>query len=225
MSVRRHAQLCKPVGLWAAFGRQLRHPHGLGGRIAGHIMRIVNRSPNNQALAYLHVEPDDHVLEIGFGPGRALAELAKKIPHGHVIGIDISDVMLGQASAYNLKSIQSGDMTLLLGTFNALPLSTASVDKILAVNVLYFFGSAGHELSELYRVLRPGGKISFYATEHASLAAWSCAWSETHRTFDAKGLKEFLENSPFVEDIIDIYQVRMPMGIRGLIGTIIETLP
>jgi trans-aconitate methyltransferase len=43
-------------------------------------------------------QPADRVLEIGFGPGIAIAELADRATRGHVYGIDHSQVMVQQAS-------------------------------------------------------------------------------------------------------------------------------
>jgi ubiquinone/menaquinone biosynthesis C-methylase UbiE len=48
----------------------------------------------------LGVQPTDQILEIGFGPGLAVAEPVRA-GAGHVYDIDLSGVMLGQASRRN----------------------------------------------------------------------------------------------------------------------------
>ena len=55
--------------------RQFGHPHGIGGRLAGCVMvhRSSNRQRNRWVVSLLDVQPTDRVLEIGFGPGLALA--------------------------------------------------------------------------------------------------------------------------------------------------------
>ena len=57
--------------------RQFHRPTGFAGRAAGWVMatRGSNRKRNVWAVGLLDVQPDDRVLEIGFGPGVAIAEL------------------------------------------------------------------------------------------------------------------------------------------------------
>jgi len=42
----------------------------------------------------LNIQPDTHVLEIGFGPGVALQYAAEQAVEGHVSGIDYSKAMI-----------------------------------------------------------------------------------------------------------------------------------
>jgi ubiquinone/menaquinone biosynthesis C-methylase UbiE len=83
----------------AQFGR----PIGFPGRIAGWVMahRSSNRRRNAWAVSLLDVQRDDRVLEIGFGPGLAIRELARLASDGYVCGLDHSEVMLRQAAMRN----------------------------------------------------------------------------------------------------------------------------
>ncbi len=55
------------------------------------------------------MQPAEQVLEIGFGPGPAIAELSRRIgDSGHVYGIHHSDVMLRQASRRDASAIAAG---------------------------------------------------------------------------------------------------------------------
>ena len=65
--------------------------------------------------------------------------------------------MLAQASRRNRRTIGEGRVRLRLGRFDALPFEPESIDKILAVNVVYFFHKDADEIREAMRVLRPGG--------------------------------------------------------------------
>lgn len=56
--------------------------------------RRSNRRRNAWVVSLLDVQPADHVLEIGFGPGMAIAEARRIGPAGHVYGVDHSQVML-----------------------------------------------------------------------------------------------------------------------------------
>src|SRR5882672_2686621 len=87
--------------------RQFRRPHGVAGRLAGWVMahRGSNRRRNLWVVSLLDVQPTDRVLEIGFGPGLAIAELARRANRGHIYGIDHSAVMTRQASRRNAAAI------------------------------------------------------------------------------------------------------------------------
>jgi ubiquinone/menaquinone biosynthesis C-methylase UbiE len=114
------------------------------------------------AVSLLDVQPTDHVLEIGFGPGVAVGELSRRVgPCGHVYGIDHSEVMLQQATRRNGTAIRAGRVTLSVASVDQLPPSLGSrLDAILAVNSLGFWPAPAERLRELRQRLRPGGRIA-----------------------------------------------------------------
>jgi SAM-dependent methyltransferase len=141
---------------------QFHQPHGWGGRAAGWVMakRGSNRERNLWTVGLLAVEPDDRVLEIGFGPGIAIEAIARRATNGQVIGIDHSEVMLRQARKRNADSVRAGRVDLRLGSAETLPTFDAPFDKILAVNSLMFWDDPVARLEELRGLLRPGGRIA-----------------------------------------------------------------
>ena len=149
----------------------------------GRVMAFINRAPNREAIASLEIEPSDIVLELGFGPGCAIRALVAKTPLGRVYGVDPSKEMLALASRRNKHAIASGRAQLLRGRIDALPLQSGSIDKILAVNVVYFFDEYGSELREARRLLKPGGKMAIYATNKSAMAHWKFPGPDTHRLF------------------------------------------
>ena len=200
-------------------GRQLQHPSGLAGRLLGHAMELANRRPNREAIAALDIEPDDDILELGFGPGAAIEALAMLAPQGRIFGVDISQTMLELACQRNQMAIRTGRMVLTQGGFDHLPLAGGSVDKILAVNVVYFWHDAETILREVQRVLRPGGLICLYATDAAAMRRWKFAGPETHRTFDRQALAALLQNGGFAADQIVLREIRVLPNIPGWIAT------
>jgi SAM-dependent methyltransferase len=142
----------------AQFGR----PTGFPGRIAGWVMahRSSNRRRNVWAVSLLDVRRDDRVLEIGFGPGVAIRELARLAPDGYVCGLDHSEVMLHQAGRRNADGVRRGRVELRLGSVERVPAFEVPFDKILAVNALQFWDEPVEPLRELRRVLRSGGRIA-----------------------------------------------------------------
>ena len=141
---------------------QAHRPRGAAGRVTAWEMayRPSNRQRNRWVVSLLDVRPADRVLEIGFGPGVAIAELARA-GAGHVYGIDHSDVMLRQASRRNAAAIRAGRVTLLNASADQLPPDLGGpFDVILAVNSLGFWPAPGKRLAELRQRLAPGGRIA-----------------------------------------------------------------
>jgi SAM-dependent methyltransferase len=206
------------VGFWKYLGGQLRHPSGLGARLVGPAMALANRRPNQAAIDALDIAPNETVLELGFGPGHALRALAARASRGLVLGIDHSDDMLAQARRRNRRAIEEERLQLRLGRFDALPWPAACVDKVLAVNVAYFFCADGTELREARRVLRPGGRLAVFAADRSAMTRWKFAGPDTHRAVGREELLRLFHAGGFAGDDVTVRSIAMPMGIMGLLG-------
>ena len=141
------------------FNSQFAHPEGWLGRFVGMILALKNRERNTWAISLLDIQPDDQVLEIGFGPGQAIQEVAKLAPNGFVAGIDLSDVMVAQASKRNAGAIRSGRVVLQQGSESPLPFEDNKFNKVFAVNSMQFWSNPLAGLQEVRRVLKPGGRV------------------------------------------------------------------
>jgi SAM-dependent methyltransferase len=141
---------------------QAHHPRGAAGRVTAWEMahRPSNRQRSGWVVSLLDVQPTDQVLEIGFGPGLAIAGLVRA-GAGHVYGLDHSGVMLRQASRRNAAAIRAGRVTLVRGSVDQIPPALdGPFDAILAVNSLGFWPAQPERLAELRRRLAPGGRIA-----------------------------------------------------------------
>ena len=142
-----------------SFNSQFAHPEGLLGRFVGMILALKNRERNAWAISLLDIQPTDQVLEIGFGPGQAIEEVAKLTPNGLVAGIDLSDTMVKQASKRNSALIRAGRVRLRQGAESPLPYEDNKFNKVFAVNSMQFWSNPIVGLQEVKRVLKPGGRI------------------------------------------------------------------
>lgn len=141
---------------------QAHHPRGAAGRVNGWMFahRPSNRQRNRWVVSLLDVRPTDRVLEIGFGPGVAVAALVRA-GAGHVYGIDHSGVMLRQASRRNAAAIRAGRVTLIKASVDQIPSALdGPFGAILAVNALAFWPAPAERLAELRARLAPGGRIA-----------------------------------------------------------------
>jgi SAM-dependent methyltransferase len=141
---------------------QAHQPRGAAGNVTGWMFanRPSNRQRNRWVVSLLDVGPASQVLEVGFGPGLAVAELARA-GAGHVYGIDHSDVMLRQASKRNAAAIRAGRVTLMRASVDQVPSALAGpFDAILAVNSHGFWPAPAERLAELRGRLAPGGRVA-----------------------------------------------------------------
>jgi ubiquinone/menaquinone biosynthesis C-methylase UbiE len=149
---------------------QSRHATGLIGRIVAWVMARETFADNQRAIEALAIEPTDRVLDIGTGHGRALSQLVALSPQGTVTGVDPSLLMVKIAHARNKPDIRSGRLRIMVAVAELLPFEDASFDKIMAVHVVYFWPDLASGLSEIARVLKPGGHLAllFHTPENAA---------------------------------------------------------
>ena len=156
---------------------QFRNPTGVGGYVAGWIMshRRSNVARSRWAVGLLDIQPGERVLELGCGPGVALAAIAERVGGGVVVGVDQSPVILRHARRRNVAAIAAGRVDLVCTTVEDLlpvdhngresspaaaqPFSTP-FDAVLAVNNVGFWDQPGRRLACLRSLMRPGARIA-----------------------------------------------------------------
>ncbi|SDZ16475.1 Methyltransferase domain-containing protein [Amycolatopsis xylanica] len=141
---------------------QFHQPTGAVGHVAGWIMgrRSSNVARNRWAVRLLDVQPTDRVIELGCGPGVAIAALATRASRGLVVGVDHSQVMIRQARHRNRPAIRTGRVHLVHTPVENLSISEGPFDAALAVNTVGMWPEPTARLRELARLLRPGGRIA-----------------------------------------------------------------
>ena len=108
----------------------------------------------------LEVEPNDTVLEVGFGPGVIVQRLSRLVSEGHVAGIDPSREMVEQARARNAAVIKDGSVDLRRASVDRLPSDNNSFDKVLAINSMQVWPDVARGLREIRRVMKPSAKLA-----------------------------------------------------------------
>ena len=107
------------------------------------------------AVARLDARPGDDVLEVGVGTGLSLP----LYPRGcSVVGIDISEPMLGRARA-RLEAMGREDVRLERMDARTLRFPDGSFDKVLAPYVISVVPDPAAVMAEMTRVCRPGGRV------------------------------------------------------------------
>jgi len=152
---------------------QFNCPRGPAGRLAGWEMalRPSNRRRNRWAVALLGVGPADRVLEIGFGPGIAIGEAARRATCGRVVGIDHSPEMVRHATRRNAAAVHDGRVELHQAAADGLPSFDSAFDKVLIVNSLGFWPRPVDHLIEIRSLMRRGGVIAIVSQPRCPGAA------------------------------------------------------
>ncbi len=157
--------------------RQFHHPTGPGGHVAGWIMghRRSNVARNRWAVGLLDLKADARVLELGCGPGVALAALAERAVEGLVVGVDHSTVMIRHAQHRNATAVAAGRVRLVCTSVeDLLPVGRDErghtqvpaapfdmpFDAVLVVNSVGFWSEPEARLAGVRRLLRHDGQIA-----------------------------------------------------------------
>lgn len=139
---------------------KLRRPTGFFGRLVGNAMARGNEHEAGWTVSLLNIQPDQHILEIGFGPGVAIEYASQKAVRGLVAGIDYSETMVQVARKRNAAGIKAGHVNLKLGDVSSLPYPDASFDTAFTIHCIYFWAKPIDGLTELRRILKPGGLLA-----------------------------------------------------------------
>jgi cyclopropane fatty-acyl-phospholipid synthase-like methyltransferase len=114
-------------------------------------MEYSNTKLSIDAVEKLSVKKDEKVLEIGVGNGIALVEIIKKTDND-IFGVEISEEFRKNLTKLKLPAnvmIMPNDAKDLGPT-----ITNGSIDKLLAINVVYFLSPLDDYLTEFYRVLK-----------------------------------------------------------------------
>ena len=112
-------------------------------------------------IRYADLKPGEIVLDVGSGAGIDTFLAAKKVGGaGRVIGLDMTPEMLERARM-NQKIIGATNVEFRQGTMENIPLDDASVDGVISNGVINLSAEKGQTFRELYRVLKPGGRLVF----------------------------------------------------------------
>jgi SAM-dependent methyltransferase len=105
------------------------------------------------------IRPGDAVLDIGSGSGTdVLIASLRTGPQGRVMGLDITDAMMEKARA-NIDKMDAKNVKIIKGDATEIPLDDGSVDVATSNGVLNLVHDKKKAFREIYRVLKPGGRL------------------------------------------------------------------
>jgi arsenite methyltransferase len=114
-------------------------------------------------LALMNMRQDEAILDVGCGTGWLCRLLARGVPRGRVVGLDVSDEMVRRAQA---ASAGISNLTFTLGGTAPIPSEDGSFTRAVSVESAYYWPDPARGIAEMFRVLQPGGSawvlINYY---------------------------------------------------------------
>lgn len=131
----------------------------------------------------LGLRPGEHVLDVCSGSGASAIPAAEKVaPGGSVVGVDLSEKLLGLARA-KAKASGLGNIEFRVGDMLALPFPDSQFDAVVCVFGIFFVPDMAAAVRSLWRVVRPAGRLAITTWgprffEPANSAFWNSVRDE-----------------------------------------------
>lgn len=126
-----------------------------------HIMSLnIDRIWRRRVMRIIRRAKPQRIMDVATGTGDLAIAMARKVNEAHILGVDLSEEMLSEARKKIQKqglekriSLEKGDAE------NLTMMASESVDAATVAFGVRNFENIERGLSEIYRTLRPGGKL------------------------------------------------------------------
>lgn len=136
---------------------QFELPRGFAGRVTLMGMNFSHKSIYENVAKALALQPADDLLEIACGNGQFIKNYAS---HVHsVTGLDLSQLCVKLATKKNKERIVAGSAEFVQGEATQLPWENNRFSAATSMASFMLFPKPVESLKEMYRVLRPGGRV------------------------------------------------------------------
>jgi ubiquinone/menaquinone biosynthesis C-methylase UbiE len=134
-----------------------------------------------RTIERLALAPGARVLDAGCGTGASAIPAAERVgPTGHVTGIDVAERQLEiarrKAEAKGLRNI-----AFRVGDMRQLDYPDATFDAVVCVFAIFFADDMVAQVKELWRLVRPGGRLAITTWGPRVLEPAASGWRESVR--------------------------------------------
>jgi SAM-dependent methyltransferase len=132
-------------------------PRGFAGRILLMVMNIGHKSIYENVAEALELREEDDLLEVACGNGHFIKNYTSHVRS--VAGLDLSELCIKLATRKNRKRIVAGSAKFVQGDATQLPWEENKFSATTSMASFIIFPKPADSLKEMYRVLRPGGRV------------------------------------------------------------------
>jgi ubiquinone/menaquinone biosynthesis C-methylase UbiE len=203
------------------------------------VVEVFNQSSGakrrrRKIAAALAPEPGESVLDVGCGPGHQAYELSSIVgPTGQITGVDPAESAIAIASS---RCSGLSNARFRLGEAANLPFDDQEFDSVMSSQVFEYLNDVDSGLREMYRVLRPGGRVLIHDTDWGALlwhSSDSQRMAQVTKIWDKhladpslpRTLKTRLRECGFVdiaiEPIVQLETEYDPSSVSGVLTTFI----
>jgi arsenite methyltransferase len=111
-------------------------------------------------VRYAFLRQGETVLDVGSGGGIDTILAARRIgPEGRAVGLDILEEMCERGRRHAAEAGVEGWTEFVRGEMEDIPLPDESIDVVISNGVLNLSARKGRALAEMFRLLKPGGRV------------------------------------------------------------------
>lgn len=114
-------------------------------------------------IAAAQIAPKSLVLDLAAGSGDPSLEIARRFPAASILAVDRSSAGLELARRSSVQSGYGSRMAFLQADVHAIPIESGRIDRVTCKFGVMFFARVDRSLTEILRVLRPGGRTALMA--------------------------------------------------------------
>ncbi len=174
-------------------------------------------------------------LEIGPGPAFVSIEIAKRVPQAEIIGLDLSETMIGIGRQNVVKAGFSELITFRHGAAAKMPFDGAKFDFVVSSGSLHHWNKPIEVFDEIHRVLKLGQPALVYDVRKDALKekvnefshhikSWFMRWGLRHsvgESYTRQGIEELLSQTRFkAAERIELDDLGMFIWLRRLASTV-----
>jgi ubiquinone/menaquinone biosynthesis C-methylase UbiE len=185
---------------------QFAKPTGFFGKILAKGMARGHKKFYKNALKAINPKKDDKYLEIGFGSGIFIKKYVFHV--SKIAGIDHSEDMVKLASDINRKLVESRKAEFKHGYASSLPWADNEFTVVAAIEVFFFLNETEKTLKEIFRVLKPGGRLIIEMAFNKDDGADHTRHIKKMglKLYSGEEMKKLLKKAGFNNIVIDYYK-------------------